>query len=114
MRVTPSSAQEVKDDISAYFAPISMNALLLLLPPPSQWTPVSPLSPNPAHFPTFLNCLPRLSQEEKESLEVPFIAPELAAAVEEAAPNKSPDWMTCPMSFIMQLSLFLTPPPGCP
>jgi hypothetical protein len=62
--------------------PSSMNATLLLLPPPSQWISVSPLSPNPAHFPTFLKCLPRLSQDEKESLEVPFIVPELAAVDE--------------------------------
>jgi hypothetical protein len=46
--------------------------------------------PNPAHFPTFLNGLPRLSQLERDSLEVPFTLPELAAAVDEAAANKTP------------------------
>jgi hypothetical protein len=49
-----------------------------------------PFSRNPAHFPTFLNGLTVLFQEESDSLEIPFTLPELAATVEEAASNMSP------------------------
>jgi hypothetical protein len=38
----------------------------------------------------FLDGLPRLSPAQRDSLEVPFSLPELAAAVQEAAPDKSP------------------------
>ncbi len=49
----------------------------------------TPYVPNPAHFPTFLNNLPRLTQEERNSLKLSFTLPELAAAMDETAPNKS-------------------------
>ncbi len=50
----------------------------------------TPFSPDPATFPRFLEGLPRLSPAQRDSLETPFSMPELAAAVQEAAPDKSP------------------------
>jgi hypothetical protein len=49
-----------------------------------------PFSPDPTTFPCFLDGLPHLSPAQHDSLEVPFSLPELAAAVQEAAPDKSP------------------------
>jgi hypothetical protein len=50
----------------------------------------TPFSPDPSTFPRFLDGLPRLSPAQRDGLETPFSMPELAAAVQEAAPDKSP------------------------
>ncbi len=50
----------------------------------------TPFSPDPDTFPRFLEGLPRLSPAQRDSLETPFSMPELAATVQEAAPDKSP------------------------
>jgi hypothetical protein len=50
----------------------------------------TPFSPDPATFPRFLEGLPRLSPAQHDSLETPFSMPELAAAVQGAALDKSP------------------------
>jgi hypothetical protein len=85
-----SSAQEVEDEVAAYFAALFSGPHSASAAAAGPVDSGIPFVPNPAHFPTFLNNLPRLSPEEKESLEFPFSLPELAAAVEEAEPNKSP------------------------
>jgi hypothetical protein len=71
------SAQDVEDYAATVAATEPMDS-------------AGPFSPNPAHFPAFLNDLTLLFQEESDFLEVPFTMPELAATVEEAAPNMSP------------------------
>jgi hypothetical protein len=85
-----SSAQEVKDEITAYFATIFHGPHAATAAAAVPVDSGTSFVPNPAHFPTFLNGLPHLSQLERDSLEVPFTLPELATAVEEAAGNKSP------------------------
>jgi hypothetical protein len=85
-----SSAQEVEDEITSYFATIFSGRHAATAAAAEPVDSGASFVPNPAHFPTFLNGLPRLSQLERDSLEVPFTLPELAAAAEEAAANKSP------------------------
>jgi hypothetical protein len=67
----------------------------------------TPFSPDPTTFPRFLDGLPRLSPAQRDSLETPFSVPELAAAVLEAAPDKSPGLEASPMSSTAPPSLWL-------
>jgi hypothetical protein len=87
----PAVSVANKNVIAAYFCTIFNGCNIAYAAAAEPVDSGTSFVPNPAHFFShFLNGLPSLSQAERNYLETPFTLSELATAIDEVDPNKSP------------------------